>query len=137
MSAPGGGWSRAGPAQTRGENSTSIYPWFIRGLSMVYPWFIHRKVLLGHSDIALFDIAPEMDPAAQRGHTGCGTPRTYLISWELRDVEYKAPLQVFSSKTSRVGGFEIAQAAAPTAQTFVSWKLIPSSSKTRDFIHLG
>lgn len=119
----------------QGENTA---PAFIRGLSMVYPWFIHRKVLLGRSKgTALFDIAPEMDPAAQQGHTGCGTPRTYLISWELRDVEYKAPLQVFSSKTSRVGGFEIARAAAPTAQTFVSWKLIPSSPKTRDFIHLG
>lgn len=127
--APRGGWSRAGPAQTRGEHSTSTYPWFIRGLSVVYPWFIHRKMLLGRSEgIALFGIAPEMDPAAQRGHTGCNTPKTYLIiSWEL---EYKAPLQVSSSKGSRVGGFEIAHAAAPTTRTFVSWKLIPSSPKT-------
>lgn len=107
-------------------------------LSVVYPWFIHRKMLLGRSEgIALFGIAPEMDPAAQRGHTGCNTPKTYLIiSWELRDVEYKAPLQVSSSKGSRVGGFEIAHAAAPTTRTFVSWKLIPSSPKTQDFIHL-
>lgn len=48
--------------------------------------------LARNEGVAVVDTAPQLDFTIQWGHTVWNTTKTYLIFWELMNMEYKVPL---------------------------------------------
>lgn len=48
--------------------------------------------LARNKGIAVLNIAAHQDFTIQWGHNVCNTTKTYLIFWELMNMEYKVPL---------------------------------------------